>query len=185
LTSVLLIKTTCFIKQLFSINYRTGGEFSSEYSGPRDADGIVKYMRSQVGPASRLYDTKAKLEEALNKAKEAIVLGIFEKDDKSPLQTKFLKAADKLRESVNFGHVFTETVADVYDLKLFTDLKEKTTPVVVLIRPNDMRNKFEPNYVVYSSGDVDAFVKENFHGIVGLRTQSNVADFKVGIVDMI
>jgi protein disulfide isomerase family A protein 3 len=142
-------------------------------------------MRSQVGPASRLYDTKAKLEEALNKAKETIVLGIFEKDDKSSLQTKFLKAADKLRESVNFGHVFTETVADVFDLKLLSDLKEKTTPVVILIRPNDMKNKFEPNYVVYSSGDIDAFVKDNFHGIVGHRTQSNNADFKVGIDDMI
>jgi protein disulfide isomerase family A protein 3 len=142
-------------------------------------------MRSQVGPASRLYDTKAKLEEALNKAKETIVLGIFEKDDKSSLQTKFLKAADKLRESVNFGHVFTETVADVFDLKLLSDLKEKTTPVVILIRPNDMKNKFEPNYVVYSSGDIDTFVKDNFHGIVGHRTQNNNADFKVGIDDMI
>jgi protein disulfide isomerase family A protein 3 len=167
-------KTICF-------NYLTGGEFSSEYGGPREADGIVKYMRSQVGPASRLYDTKAKLEEALNKAKEVLVLGIFEKDDKSSLQTKFLKAADKLRESVNFGHVFTETVGDVFDLSLLSDLEEKTAPVVILIRPNDMKNKFEPNYVVYSSGDVDAFVKDNFHGIVGLRTQNNVADFKVGI----
>ena len=162
---------------MFSLYYRTGGEFSSEYNGPRDADGIVKYMRSQVGPASRLYDSKAKLEEALNKAKEAIVLGIFEKDDKSSLQTKFLKAADKLRESVNFGHVFTETVADVFDVKLLSDLKEKA-PVVLLIRPNDMKNKFEPNYVVYSSGDVDAFVKDNYHGIVGLRTQSNAGDLQ-------
>jgi protein disulfide isomerase family A protein 3 len=159
-----------------------GGEFSSEYGGPREADGIVKYMRSQVGPASRLYDTKAKLEEALNKAKEVLVLGIFEKDDKSSLQTKFLKAADKLRESVNFGHVFTETVGDVFDLSLLSDLEEKTAPVVILIRPNDMKNKFEPNYVVYSSGDVDAFVKDNFHGIVGLRTQNNVADFKPPLV---
>jgi len=136
-------------------------------------------MRSQVGPVSKVYETRAKLEESLSKAKETIVLGIFEKDDQSSLQTQFLKAADKLRESVNFGHVFTQTVSDVFDLKLFSDLKEKTAPTIVLIRPNDLKNKFEPNYVVYSSGDVDAFVKDNFHGLVGHRTQNNNQDFKV------
>ena len=136
-------------------------------------------MRSQVGPASKLYESRAKLEEAINKAKDVIVLGIFEKDDKSSLQTKFLKTADKLRESVNFGHVFTESVADVFDLKVLSDLAEKTAPTILLIRPQVMKNKFEPNVVQYTSGEVEDFIKDNFHGIVGHRTQNNLQDFKV------
>jgi len=159
-----------------------GGEFSAEYNGPRDADGIVKYMRSQVGPASRLFDSRSKLEEALNKAKDVLVLGVFEKDDKSALQTKFHKAADKMRESINFGHVFTDAVSDALKVKQLSDLKEKTTPTVILIRPNDLKNKFEPNHVVYSSGDVDVFVKDNLHGMVGHRTQNNNQDFKPPLV---
>ncbi|CAG2177964.1 unnamed protein product [Oppiella nova] len=156
-----------------------GGDFASEYGGPREADGIVKYMRSQVGPASRLVESRAKLEEALSKAKEVIVLGVFEKDDKSAVQTKFQKIADKLRETVNFVHVFTDSVADVFDLKVFADLKAKKAPTILLVRPKELKNKFESNVVQYSDGDVEEFIKTNFHGIVGVRTQNNNQDFKV------
>jgi len=138
-------------------------------------------MRSQVGPASRLFDSRAKLEEALNKAKDVMILGVFEKDDKSSLQTKFMKTADKLRESVNFGHVFTESVADVFDLKVLKELKkEKST--VVLVRPKELKNKFESNVVQYSDGELEPFIKDNFHGIVGHRTQNNNQDFKHPLV---
>ena len=139
-------------------------------------------MRSQVGPASRLYESRANLEEGLNKAKDVIVLGIFAKDDKSSLQTKFLKTADKLRESVNFGHVFTDSVPDVFDLKVLSDLKEKKAPTILLIRPQNLKNKFEANVVQYTSGEVEDFIKENFHGLVGLRTQNNNQDFKVCMI---
>lgn len=155
------------------------GEFSAEYNGPRDSDGIVKYMKSQVGPASRLFESRAKLEEALNKAKDVIVLGVFEKDDKSSLQTQFLKTADKLRDSVNFGHVFTESVSDVFDLKSLSEVETKTAPTIVLVRAQALKNKFEPSVVQYSSGDLEDFIKENYHGIVGHRTQNNNQDFRV------
>jgi len=45
-----------------------------------------------------------------------------------------------------------------------------------------MKNKFEPNVVQYSSGEVEDFIKDNFHGIVGLRTQNNNQDFKPPLV---
>ncbi|XP_054158254.1 protein disulfide-isomerase A3-like [Oppia nitens] len=163
-----------------------GGEFASEYNGPRESDGIVKYMRSQVGPASRLVDTRKKLEDALNKAKDAIVLGVFEKDDSSAdLQKKFLKTADKLRESVNFVHLFTSSVGDALALKQFAELKDLKAPTVLLVRPKDMKNKFEPNVVEYSAaGDdsIDDFIKTNYHGLVGFRTQNNNNDFKTPLV---
>ena len=137
-------------------------------------------MRSQVGPASRLYETRKQLEEGLNKAKEVVVLGIFEKDDKSSLQTKFVKVADKLRESINFAHVFADAVSDVFDLKVLSELEDKTLPTVLLIRPKDLNNKFEDSVVRYTSGDsLEDFITNNYHGLVGHRTQSNNQDFKV------
>lgn len=32
--------------------FRNGGKISSEYKGPREADGIVAYLKKQSGPAS-------------------------------------------------------------------------------------------------------------------------------------
>ncbi|XP_042904758.1 protein disulfide-isomerase A3 [Parasteatoda tepidariorum] len=49
------------------------GEFSSEYNGPRDADGIVKYMKAQVGPSSKELKTLAELEKFT--AEETVVVG--------------------------------------------------------------------------------------------------------------
>jgi len=158
-----------------------GGEFSSEYNGPRDGDGIVKYMRGQVGPASKQYDSADKLSAALEKAKEVLVLGLFSSSSDS-LHSKFLKAADRLRESVNFGHVFTDSVSGVSDLKAVKALSA-SVPSVVLVRPAEMKNKFEPNHVVYDGdGDIDVWVKKNLHGIVGHRTQNNMGDFKQPII---
>jgi len=158
------------------------GEFSTEYSGPRQADGIVKYMKSKVGPASRLYSKKSDLASSLEKASDVIVLGIFEKDGASDLQKSFLKAADKLRESVSFGHVFVSDVSDVYEIPRLAALDEQiriNSNNVLVIRPKISINKFEPSVIAYSgSGDLTEFVKTNFHGLVGQRTQDNNQDFK-------
>lgn len=159
-----------------------GGEFFAEYSGPREANGIVKYMRGQVGPASRVYDDREKLEQGLNSAKEVVVLGLFPSEGKSDLQTKFLKVADKLRESVNFAHVFTDSVSDALSVKALTGLKDQSVPAIVLVRPQDLRSKFEENVVVYTTGDLEAFIKSNIHGRVGVRTQNNMAEFKPPLV---
>ncbi len=36
--------------------------FSKDYNGPREANGIIKYMKAQVGPASSELKTKADLD---------------------------------------------------------------------------------------------------------------------------
>lgn len=160
-----------------------GGEFSAEYNGPRDADGIVKYMRSQVGPASKEYKEFAKLKAALEKAKDSIVLGLFPNAD-DPLFKKFQKAADKLRESVTFLHAHTDaasgSLSDIADLA-----KDVSAPSVLLVRPATLKNKFEEQVVPfdYEAGlELDQFVTSQFHGLVGVRTQSNMADFKPPLV---
>merc|ERR1712198_36819 len=149
-----------------------GGELSSDYNGPRDASGIVKFMRSQVGPSSKEL-TSAEAVEAFLGASE---VGVVYFGGDSKLKDAFLKAADKLRESVRFGHSLNAEVNEKYG---YSD-------VVVLFRPKQLHNKFEPASVVFEGAadkvEIDAFVKENFHGLVGHRTQDTAADFKPPVV---
>lgn len=77
------------------------GEVASDYNGPREAAGIVKYMKAQTGPASRELKSVADLDKYL-RAQETTILGLFAED--SPLKSVFLKFADKNREKLRFGH---------------------------------------------------------------------------------
>lgn len=144
-----------------------GGELSTDYNGPREANGIVKYMKSQVGPASKEL-TSIEVAEAFLAAPEVSVV-YFGEDSK--LKDAFLKAADKLRESVRFAHSVKAEVNEKYG----------HNNVVVLFRPKHLENKFEPSSVVYEGpndrSSIEAFVKENFHGLVGHRTQDTAQDF--------
>lgn len=71
------------------------------------ADGIVKYMRAQVGPSSRDLLNLASYEAMLAKD-EVVVIGFFEKE--TDLKGEFLKTADKMREEVTFAHSSDEEV---------------------------------------------------------------------------
>ena len=74
---VALIKVDCTVETKtcgkFSVNgYPTlkifkNGEVSSDYNGPRESDGIIKYMRARAGPASRELNTVEEVERFLNK----------------------------------------------------------------------------------------------------------------------
>lgn len=64
-------------------------------------DGIVKFMRAQVGPSSKDLLTVADFE-AFTAKDDVVVIGFFEKE--SDLKGDFLKTADKLREEVIFAH---------------------------------------------------------------------------------
>lgn len=84
-----------------------GGEVSQDYNGPREAQGIVKYMRAQVGPSSKEIKTVADFEKYLS-GKETTIFGFFEKD--SNLKKTFTKFADKNREKYRFGHSSADEV---------------------------------------------------------------------------
>jgi len=149
------------------------GEFASEYNGPRDADGIVKYMKTQVGPSSKELQT---LEEAENFLKDEVVVVGYFADPSSSLKTEFMKASDKLRESVTFGHTSSKEILDKYG---YSD-------DIVLYRPKIFWSKFEPKEVKFSgSADKDEikdFVKENYNGLVGHRTHDNHDDFQSPLI---
>lgn len=150
------------------------GEFSQEYSGPREAPGIVKYMKAQVGPSSKELQTVQDLELILATEKEGIVVGFFEKE--SDLKTAFLKVADQLREKVTFAHATSKAVLD----------KQGVKNGIVLFRPVHLQNKFEDNSVTYKgkadTSDIKEFISSNFHGLVGHRTPTNKHEFENPLV---
>lgn len=84
------------------------GEISADYNGPREADGIVKYMKSRAGPASKELTSVADTEKFLNNNEHSIV-GFFKSGD-SKLAGEFKKAADQLSEKYRFAQT---TNADV------------------------------------------------------------------------
>ncbi|XP_034837673.1 protein disulfide-isomerase A3 [Maniola hyperantus] len=141
------------------------GELSQEYNGPRESNGIIKFMRAQVGPSSRELLTVASFEAMIAKD-EVVVIGFFEKE--TDLKGEFLKTADKMREEVTFGHSSAEEVLKKAGYK----------NNVVLYRPKRMHNKFEDSSVVYSGeGSLKPFIKENYHGLVGFRQKETINDF--------
>ncbi|XP_029156289.1 protein disulfide-isomerase A3 [Nylanderia fulva] len=149
-------------------------EFRSDYNGPREAPGIVKYMKSQVGPASKELISEQAHKEYLV-TDDVSVIGYFEKDD-SPLAAVFHTVAKKLREKVRFAHTSTKEVLD--------KVSHKNT--IVLYRPKILHNKFEDKSLIYegaeSISDVNDFVTKNYYGIAGVRTRDNSQDFKNPLV---
>jgi protein disulfide isomerase family A protein 3 len=142
-----------------------GGELSSDYNGPREAVGITKYMKAQVGPASREIKTVEEAEKILAKS-EVVVFAFGD-------QPKHGKAANKMRESVAFAHTSSN---DVMTKLGYTD-------AIVLFRPKNLENKFESSAVKYESDDpLDKWITTNYHGLCGVRTTDNVADFKNPLV---
>jgi len=145
----------------------TFGADAKDYNGPREASGIIKYMKSQVGPVSKELKDLALTKQFLAKLETTVV---FYGDDSS-LQEAFTKAAKSLRESVSFGHSNAKEVLDAF----------KHQDKIVLTRPTQMKNKFEEQVVVYEgkadSEEIKKFIKNNYHGIAGHRTADNMADF--------
>lgn len=148
------------------------GEVSQEYNGPREASGIAKYMKSVVGPASKDLLTVEAFE-AFLKVQETSVVGFFKKE--SDLKGVFLKYADGQRERLRFGHSTSQSVLD----------KQGETDAVYLFRAKQLSNKFEPDFVKFegkTKDDLSTFVKENFHGLTGVRTRDTLNDFKNPLV---
>ena len=76
------------------------GELSQDYNGPREAPGIIKYMKGQAGPASKELKDEKDLGATQEKA-DVVIVGLFDSEkDAEP----FLKAASQLREDADFAH---------------------------------------------------------------------------------
>eukprot|EP00121_Abeoforma_whisleri_P014517 Awhi_evm1s13384 len=70
----------------------------AEYGGPRDSAGIIKFLKSQVGPSATEVNTATELEKFLTPDVAFVSFG------EGSHTTNFFKLADKLRNSFNFAH---------------------------------------------------------------------------------
>jgi protein disulfide isomerase family A protein 3 len=138
------------------------GELSSDYKGPRESAGIIKFMKSQVGAASKDVSSPDDLVKVL--AKPEVVVVSYSKDN----EDVFLKVANGLRETVAFAHGAAG--------------KEG----IVLHRPKTLQSKFEPAELKYEGkmdkDSITKWVNENYHGLCGHRTPDNARDFKEPLV---
>ncbi|GAV71959.1 Thioredoxin domain-containing protein/Thioredoxin_6 domain-containing protein [Cephalotus follicularis] len=134
--------------------FRDGGKIIQEYKGPREADGIVEYLKKQSGPASVEIKSVDDATSLIGDNK-IVVVGIFPKLSGEEFET-FLALAEKLRSEYEFGHTL--------DAKLLPRGESSATgPVVRLFKP------FDEPFVDFKEFNVDAlekFVEESSTPIV-------------------
>ncbi|PWZ28591.1 Protein disulfide-isomerase [Zea mays] len=82
--------------------FRDQGKNIQEYKGPREADGIVDYLKKQVGPASKEIKSPEDAT-ALIDDKKIYIVGIFAEFSGTEF-TNFMEVAEKLRSDYDFGH---------------------------------------------------------------------------------
>ncbi|XP_013599001.1 PREDICTED: protein disulfide isomerase-like 1-1 [Brassica oleracea var. oleracea] len=107
--------------------FRNGGKAVQEYKGPREADGIVSYLKKQSGPASFEIKSPDDATEVVGD-KKVVVVGVFPKLA-GPEFDSFLATAEKLRSDYDFAHTS--------DAKLLPRGESVTGPVVRLFKPFD------------------------------------------------
>jgi len=147
---------------------------ASDYDGGRDADSIVKKMRSLAGPPSKELDSFEKLESLYKDTKNLLVIGLFKNADDS-LYKQFWETANQNRDLANYVHIIEDKVKDKFE-KLVTLGSDKNVkiPSITLARPSFYRSKFEPDYLVFDGSDeLKDWIQDNSNGLVVARDPSS------------
>ncbi|KAK4416639.1 protein disulfide-isomerase [Sesamum alatum] len=106
---------------------RNGGKSIQDYKGPREADGIVDYLKRQAGPASA--EIKSVEDAATLVAEKKIsIVGVFPKFSGEEFEN-FTALAEKLRSDYDFGHTL--------DAKLLPRGEPVSKPTLRLFKPFD------------------------------------------------
>ncbi|GJQ66743.1 ERp60 [Trypoxylus dichotomus] len=170
-------KETCNLNKIDgypTLKVFRSGKVAQTYTGPRNAEGIVEFMKMQTEPSFTDFTDMAEMEESLKNEIRVVILGFFQSD--SELKHIFLEIAAKLRDKAKFALTSLKEALKKYN----------ETDNIILIRPSHLRNKFEEFQVKYSGNanfvDVSAFITNNYHGLVGIRSENNKNDFKPPLV---
>ncbi|KAL1309876.1 hypothetical protein HN51_052610 [Arachis hypogaea] len=123
---------------------RSGGKHIQEYKGPREADGIVEYLKKQSGPASTEIKSADDAAAFIGENK-VVVVGIFPKFSGEEYEN-FIALAEKLRSDYDFGHTLEAK-------HLPRGESSVTGPVVRLFKP------FDELYVDFKDFKVEALEK--------------------------
>jgi len=150
------------------------GEKAFDYEGPRDADGIVKHMKSKAGPSSKELKTVEEAAKFLDNSEHSII-GFFESAGSKGNQD-FQKLAGLLSDDFRFAHSFNADVLSKYSYK----------NNVVIFQPKRLVTKVEPSELKCPDGlsmdKTKQWVNDNIHGLAGHRTPTNSAQFKNPLV---
>ncbi|KAL2503582.1 Protein disulfide isomerase-like 1-1 [Abeliophyllum distichum] len=123
---------------------RYGGSVVQEYKGPREADGIVTYLKKQSGPASNEIKSPEDATTVIDDSK-ILVVGVFPEFSGEHFEN-FTTLAERLRADYEFGHTL--------DAKLLPRGDSSVVgPIVRLFKP------FDELFVDFQDFDVDALVK--------------------------
>ncbi|XP_059631799.1 protein disulfide-isomerase-like [Cornus florida] len=137
---------------------RNGGKSVQDYKGPRDADGIVDYLKKQSGPAS--VEIKS-VEDAtgLIDDKKIIIVGVFPEFSGEKFEN-FTALAEKLRSEYEFGHTLNAKLLPRGESSV-------SAPVVRLFKP------FDEQFVDFQDFNVDALEKSIEEASVPIVTLFN------------
>ncbi|KAL4333677.1 hypothetical protein GQ457_07G022910 [Hibiscus cannabinus] len=135
---------------------RNGGKDVQEYKGPREADGIVEYLKKQSGPASAELKSAEDATKLIDD-KKIVVVGVFPKFSGEEFES-YITLAEKLRSDYEFGHTL--------DAKHLPRGESSVTgPVIRLFKP------FDELFVDFKDFNVEAlekFVEESSVPVVTL-----------------
>ena len=141
-----------------------------DYDGPRDADGIVKYMLEQSRPAAKPLKTVKEAQRLMLKD-DVTIIGFFATEESRTFES-FKDAAEMTRPE------FT-SVGYTTDPEVMKHFKAKPNDIV-LFYPEIYHSKFEPKTRTYrkdgaSVEDILAFWRDHSAPLVGQMTRNNAA----------
>ncbi|WCJ44369.1 Protein disulfide-isomerase [Euphorbia peplus] len=163
---------------------RNGGKSIQEYKGPREADGIVEYLKKQSGPASVEIKSNEDASTFVGD-KKIVIVGVFPKLSGSEYEN-FIAVAEKLRSDYEFGHTsdakhlprgessvsgplvrlfkpFDELVVDFKDFSvdaLEKFIEESSIPIVTVFNNDPNNHPFVIKF--FNSPDAKAMLFINF-----------------------
>jgi len=138
---------------------RKGGASVQDYKGPREADGIVKYLKKQAGPAS--VEIKSSEEAtSLIGDKKVFIVGVFSTFDGEEY-TNFTTVTETLRSDYDFGHTSDATIIPLKDSPI-------NPPFIRLFKPFDELYSDSQDFNVDS---LEKFVEEASTPLIAVLTK--------------
>jgi len=151
------------------------GQTAFDYDGPRDADGIVKYMKSKAGPSTKELLSVEDAVKFLDNPEHSII-GFFDEASSGEAFQEFQKLASALSDDFRFAHSFSADVLNKYGYK----------DDIVIFQPSRLVTKLEPSQTKYTGTvkltELKQWVHDNIHGLVGHRTSSNSKQFNSPLI---
>ncbi|CAN4099671.1 unnamed protein product [Withania somnifera] len=127
---------------------RYGGSVVQDYKGPREADGIVSYVKKQSGPASAEIKSSEDADAVID-VNKIIIVGVFPEFSGEKFEN-FIALAERLRAEYDFGHTSDAKLLPRGDSSVSGSV---SGPLVRLFKP------FDELFVDFQEFNVDALAK--------------------------